>query len=179
MGSHLMEAIIATSAIMIGSIQEALRTPIVGGTTTHTHTRTIITATPGIIQRTHIQCTHIQCTHIQRTHLTRHQRSIQPITTIRSRTIITTPGGQPMSMAGVAQPITIPIVGLGTPTILGFRDEFVSRKFIPSVLFQYLDRFSNSRIYHIGVIGSTCSVATFMNIVVLYPIGPDRPEIPP
>jgi hypothetical protein len=176
MGNHMMEAIIATSAIMIGSIQEALRTPIVGGTTTHTHTRTIITATPGIIQRTHIQRTHIQ-----RTHLTRHQRSIQPITTIRSRTIITTPGGQPMSMAGVAQPITIPIVGLGTPTILGFRDEFVSRKsdFIPSVLFQYLDRFSNSRIYHIDVIGSTCSVATFMNIVVLYPIGPDRPEIPP
>jgi hypothetical protein len=84
-------------------------------------------------------------------------------------------------MAGVAQPITIPIVGLGTPTILGFRDEFVSRKsdFIPSVLFQYLDRFSNSRIYHIDVIGSTCSLATFMNIVVLYPIGPDRPEIPP
>jgi hypothetical protein len=107
MGNHMMEAIITTSAIMIGSIQEALRTPIVGGTTTPTHTRPTITATPGIIQRTHIQPT-----------ITRHQRSIQPITTIRSRTIITTPGGQPMYMDGIA--------GLGTLTTLKLRDEFGS-----------------------------------------------------
>ena len=91
MGNHKMEAIITTSAIMIGSIQEALRTPIVGGTTTPTHTRPTIT---------------------------RHQRSIQPITIIRSRTIITTPGGQPMYMDGIA--------GLGTLTTLKLRDEFGS-----------------------------------------------------
>ncbi len=57
MDNHMMEAIITTSAIMIGSIQEALRTPTVGGTTTHTHTLTTITATPGIIQRTHTRLT--------------------------------------------------------------------------------------------------------------------------
>jgi hypothetical protein len=119
MRNHMMEVIITTSAIMIGSIREALRTHIAGGTTTTpTHTRTTITATPGIIQRTHT-----------RTTITRHQRSIQPITTI------TTHGGQPMSMDGVAQPITIPIVGLGTLTTLELGGESVRRSYCRNGVF--------------------------------------------
>jgi len=61
---HMMEAIITTSAVtnMIGSIPETLHTIIAGGTATpgiiqRTHIRTTITATPGIIQRTHTRIT--------------------------------------------------------------------------------------------------------------------------